>query len=228
MSRNFKRNLSSTYYDAGSFSSLASQTTLTDTQQKKSTQEEEAAAASEQDLATEANTEANSASTASVIEPPLPFQPSIWRVPTVNTRSGHSPDLERGMSTKSHYFLEDAPTRNTTIYNTELTRDNSIATAISMRRADIMVSRDNPQHLHQHRLSGVINTTTDEEVVTSTSNEPNHNPHQSFHHVVPERDELLYEKKKSVIILLGRLLLKCGCPCHRVVSSILNLLLYIF
>jgi hypothetical protein len=28
---------------------------------------------------------------------------------------------------------------------------------------------------------------------------------------------LLYEKKKSIIILLGRLLLKCGCPCHRVV-----------
>ncbi|KAI7901170.1 uncharacterized protein BX663DRAFT_475603 [Cokeromyces recurvatus] len=31
-----------------------------------------------------------------------------------------------------------------------------------------------------------------------------------------EKDELLFEKKKSIIILLGRLLLKCGCPCHRV------------
>ncbi|KAI7881244.1 uncharacterized protein EV154DRAFT_575547 [Mucor mucedo] len=80
-----------------------------------------------------------------------------------------------------------------------------------MRRADIMVSRDNPQHLHQHRLSGMISANpAEDEATTSTMIE---NPH-THHHA--EKDELLYEKKKSVIILLGRLLLKCGCPCHRV------------
>ncbi|KAG2237617.1 hypothetical protein INT48_004520 [Thamnidium elegans] len=220
MSRKFKRNLSSTYYDAGSFSSLASQTTLTDTQQKKSAHEDEVSNSSLQEqqiqVATESNTETNSAGTPSVIEPPLPFQPSLWRVPTNNARSGATPDVEQGMSIKSNYFMDDTATRNTTMYNTDLTRDNSIATAISMRRADIMVSRDNPQHLHQHRLSGVLNNSTDEEEVSTTLNENSNNLHHSHHHAVPERDELLYEKKKSIIILLGRLLLKCGCPCHRV------------
>ncbi|KAI8081868.1 uncharacterized protein B0P05DRAFT_64227 [Gilbertella persicaria] len=104
-----------------------------------------------------------------------PFRPSsVWRTNTqINVV-----DLENN--------LVDQAT------SSDLTRDNSIATAISMRRADIMVSRDNPQHLH----------TNEEHEIT-----PTHYNKDST---------LLYEKKKSVVILLGRLLLKCGCPCHRV------------
>lgn len=223
MSKKFKRNLSSTYYDAGSFSSLASQTTLTDINQKKSPGDPSDSIQEQQQQQITAENTVENASTTS--EAPLPFQPSLWRAPTSNnTRSVTTPDLERGVSTKSNYFMDDSITsRPPAIYNSSLTRDNSIATAISMRRADIMVSRDNPQHLHQHRLSGVLNSSpAEDEVTTSTMIDSSNNNHHSHHHAVAEKDELLYEKKKSIIILLGRLLLKCGCPCHRVVSNIIK------
>ncbi|RCH92121.1 hypothetical protein CU097_008290 [Rhizopus azygosporus] len=96
------------------------------------------------------------------------------------------------------------------VYIPNLARGDSIATAISMRRADIMVSRDDPQNLHQNE------TRRDEEEAVDDADKSN-------------QDSVLFEKKKSIIILLGRLLLKCGCPCHRVddtlqhTSSLLSL-----
>ncbi|KAI8642528.1 hypothetical protein BD408DRAFT_387101 [Parasitella parasitica] len=156
------------------------------------------------------------------MDAPLPFRPSLWRANTVNSRA---PDLERGASIKSNYFHKIDRVSSTksnhhnsttpgAAYQTDLKRDNSIATAISMRRADIMVSRDNPQHLHQHRISGVRN---DDEEATIHADLNDFPDQHSTHDVVPcVKDQLLYEKKKSIIILLGRLLLKCGCPCHRV------------
>lgn len=217
MSKKFKRTLSSTYYDAGSFSSLASQTTLTDINQKKTVADEASSDRIEEQQQSTADNTAENASTVASDAVPLPFQPSLWRAPTnINTRSVTTPDLERGVSTKSNYFMDDSITsRPAPIYDSSLTRDNSIATAISMRRADIMVSRDNPQHLHQHRLSGMKNASPAEDEVTTSTIIDNSLQH-THHHA--EKDELLYEKKKSIIILLGRLLLKCGCPCHRVVS----------
>lgn len=228
--RKLKRNISSYYEAASSFNALNSQATLTDinrTNSTRTTANDNASHSSsetlqEREQTTAENTaeNANSSST----ETPLPFRPSLWRVPTsINVRSVHNtPDLERGPSMKSSYFLDDSTTNNTN-YGVDLHRDNSIATAISMRRADIMVSRDNPQNLHQQRLSGVLNPTitneTEETTNTSTGNGSNGNNNTVVHHhAVAEEDELLFEKKKSVIILLGRLLLKCGCPCHRVVN----------
>lgn len=89
------------------------------------------------------------------------------------------------------------------VYIPNLARGDSIATAISMRRADIMVSRDDPQNLHQNE------TRRDEEEAVDDADKSN-------------QDSVLFEKKKSIIILLGRLLLKCGCPCHRVVNKTKN------
>jgi hypothetical protein len=201
-----KRNLSSSYcYDTGSLSSLASQATLTDTQSTHNSRQR-------------VNEEVPPpvmppavASISSAIDSPLPFRPSLWRANTNNNAT----DLERGPSVKStNYFtVERVPSSATNYRGTNLTRDNSIATAISMRRADIMVSRDNPQHLHQHRMSGVRND--DEDTAIHNETISNDHPHSIIAPVI--QDELLYEKKKSIIILLGRLLLKCGCPCHRVV-----------
>ncbi|KAI8361802.1 hypothetical protein EDC96DRAFT_444956 [Choanephora cucurbitarum] len=82
-----------------------------------------------------------------------------------------------------------------------------------MRQADIMVSRDNPQHLHQHSRSS---SRSSSEILTEQALSPGNR--FSTHTILKKDDALLYEKKKSVIILLGRLLLKCGCPCHRVDS----------
>jgi hypothetical protein len=203
-----KRNLSSSYcYDTGSLSSIASQATLTDTHSthlgvsRQRTNEDTAPAMPPA-----------VASIGSAMDSPLPFRPSLWRANTNNNIT----DLERGPSIKStNYFTaERIPSSATNYRGADLTRDNSIATAISMRRADIMVSRDNPQHLHQHRMSGVRNDDEDTAILNETINNNDH-PHSMTGPVI--QDELLFEKKKSVIILLGRLLLKCGCPCHRVV-----------
>ncbi|KAI9475762.1 MAG: hypothetical protein EXX96DRAFT_484974 [Benjaminiella poitrasii] len=89
-----------------------------------------------------------------------------------------------------------------------------------MRHADIIVSRDNPQHLHQpQRLSNNKSSIKDEASITNTvirnDNDTIAN-HDRYTYIPEEKDELLFEKKKSTVVLLGRLLLKCGCPCHRV------------
>lgn len=202
-----KRNLSSSYcYDTSSLSSIASQATLTDTHSthlgiSRQTTNEESSPTLPPAVA----------SISTAMDSPLPFRPSLWRANTNNNVT----DLERGPSIKStNYFTaERIPSTATNYRGADLTRDNSIATAISMRRADIIVSRDNPQHLHQHRISGVRNDEEDRGTRSETIN--NDHPHSIISPVV--QDDLLYEKKKSIIILLGRLLLKCGCPCHRVV-----------
>ncbi|GAN01051.1 pheromone-regulated membrane protein [Mucor ambiguus] len=219
-----KKTLSSSYYDAGSFSSIASQATLTELPARSNSNQTINRLARQQTSDSVA-VPAAVAAIGPAMDAPLPFRPSLWRANTINSRSvNNTPDLERGASIKSGYFnkLDRAPTNasnhhsSTTpgaAYQTDLKRDNSIATAISMRRADIMVSRDNPQHLHQHRISGVRNDDED----TTIHADLNDNLDQHSIHAAPcEKDELLYEKKKSIIILLGRLLLKCGCPCHRV------------
>ncbi|KAI8376786.1 hypothetical protein BD560DRAFT_326221 [Blakeslea trispora] len=84
-----------------------------------------------------------------------------------------------------------------------------------MRQADIIVSRDNPQHLHHHSRSNSRNSNLHDLTVEQALS-PGHR--YSTHTILKKDDALLYEKKKSVVILLGRLLLKCGCPCHRVDS----------
>ena len=220
LSRKLKRNISS-YYDASSFSSMGA--TLTDISRNSSARGYfNRETTQERDLGT-----TEDETTMPSTETPLPFRPSMWRAPTsINVRSVTATDLERGMSVKSNYFMnEDPAARPAANYHSELTRDNSIATAISMRRADIMVSRDNPQNLHQEGLSGIVNSDAkedDEVTVNSTTVEnTNSDPHQSYHHhhAAAEKDTLLFEKKKSVIILLGRLLIKCGCPFHRVVKK---------
>ncbi|KAI8997126.1 hypothetical protein BDB01DRAFT_713791 [Pilobolus umbonatus] len=79
-----------------------------------------------------------------------------------------------------------------------------------MRRTEIMVTRDNPQNLHQPSSTTRI---TDNESTTIDNNSTIcHNKMET----ISIEDDILFEKKKSIIILLGRLLLKCGCPCHRV------------
>lgn len=213
-----KKNLSSSYYDAGSFSSIASQATLTELPIRSNSNQTINRLTRQQTNESVAVPPAVAA-IGPAMDAPLPFRPSLWRANTITTRSlNNTPDLERDASIKSNYFNKiDRVCSNTSNnhnsttsgYHTDLKRDNSIATAISMRRADIMVSRDNPQHLHQHRISGVRN---DDEETTIHDNPDQH----SIHAVPCIKDELLYEKKKSIIILLGRLLLKCGCPCHRV------------
>ncbi|CEP07751.1 hypothetical protein [Parasitella parasitica] len=216
-----KKNLSSSYYDAGSFSSIASQATLTEIPIRSSSNQTINRLTRQQTNESVAIPPAVAA-IGSAMDAPLPFRPSLWRANTINSRA---PDLERGPSIRSNYFTKvdrvpstksnhHSSTTPGAAYQTDLKRDNSIATAISMRRADIMVSRDNPQHLHQHRISGVRNDDEDATIHADFNDCPDQH---STHDVVScVKDQLLYEKKKSIIILLGRLLLKCGCPCHRV------------
>ncbi|KAG1223200.1 hypothetical protein G6F35_004806 [Rhizopus arrhizus] len=106
------------------------------------------------------------------------------------------------MESKSSYHLAEPYN----FYQPNLSRGDSIATAISMRRADIIVSRENPQNLHQGEMN---NRKDDEEQPTVVDGASTNNN-------TSEEDKVLFEKKKSIVILLGRLLLKCGCPCHRV------------
>ncbi|RCI02585.1 hypothetical protein CU098_006441, partial [Rhizopus stolonifer] len=127
---------------------------------------------------------------------PEQTRPSLWRSATSQNHSDHE--------SKSSYV-----TQPYNYHQPNVSRGNSIATAISMRRADIMVSRDNPQNLHQGETNN-NNRKDDEEQPTVVDN-TNNNTTRPI-----EEDKVLYEKKKSIIILLGRLLLKCGCPCHRV------------
>ncbi|KAL7318855.1 pheromone-regulated protein prm10 [Mucor circinelloides] len=224
MPTSHKKTLSSSYYDAGSFSSIASQATLTELPTRSNSNQTINRLTPQQTSEPVAVPPAVAA-IGPAMDAPLPFRPSLWRANTINSRSvNNTPDLERGASIKSNYFNKmDRVSTNTSnhhnsttpgaAYQTDLKRDNSIATAISMRRADIMVSRDNPQHLHQHRISGVRNDDEDSTIhADMTDNLDQH----SIHAMPCVKDELLYEKKKSIIILLGRLLLKCGCPCHRV------------
>lgn len=103
-------------------------------------------------------------------------------------------DLESG---KTCYFSSE----ENGSYQCQLKRDSSIATAVSMRNADIVTFRDNSQ-----RPNNLIMGDDEEDTITEYPTE------KGFDDCL-----LLYEKKKSIIILLGRLLLKCGCPCHRVV-----------
>ncbi|KAI8975332.1 hypothetical protein BDF20DRAFT_822667 [Mycotypha africana] len=84
-----------------------------------------------------------------------------------------------------------------------------------MRRADIIVSRDNPQHLHQQSISN-LKQNEDEETTVNADESNGLQTDMKPLQPTEEDDKLLYEKKKSIVILLGRLLLKCGCPCHRV------------
>lgn len=236
VSKKLKRNISS-YYDAssftGSFSGLRRQKTTTDADSHSSSETlqdttdsttiEVPVTAPTTPAAVVETPSVSITTTTNASEAPLPFRPSLWRAPTsIHVRSissnNNTPDLERGPSMKSGHYREDSARAQFYYNNTDLHRDNSIATAISMRRADIVVSRDNPQNLHQQRLSGVLNNTNPEgEEVSNTSTE-NGAGDPCHQHAVEEKDELLYEKKKSVIILLGRLLIKCGCPFHRVVS----------
>lgn len=262
MSRKFKRNLSSSprFYDPNSFSSINSQSTLRgdnnatatnndDDEKKSSASTTETLQEGQQQFSNTTAFDINLGDnittpppliTTTPTEPPLPFKPSLWRVPTsIHVRSVvGSPDLERGGSTRSNYFTSrhkgEEPFSGkgpvAAVYHSDLTRESSIATAISMRRADIIVSRDNPQHLHANRLSSARTATDgDEKEDAETSNIVTVSEEDSGRMNIAgggeeeeqeKDDELLFEKKKSVIILLGRLLLKCGCPCHRVVSFI--------
>lgn len=219
-----KKTLSSSYYDAGSFSSIASQATLTENTQSSSSHQTINRLTREQTSESVAVPPAVAA-IGPAMDAPLPFTPSLWRANTINSRPmNNAPDLERGPSIKSNYLnkidriasIRSASNNHNSAaaHHTDLKRDNSIATAISMRRADIMVSRDNPQHLHQHRISSIRNDDEDVNIHADMMNDGH--DHCSIHATACIKDELLYEKKKSIIILLGRLLLKCGCPCHRV------------
>ncbi|KAL9538221.1 hypothetical protein MBANPS3_011096 [Mucor bainieri] len=225
-----KKTLSSSYYDAGSFSSIASQATLTELP-ARSNSNQTIHRLTRQQTSESVAVPAAVAAIGPAMDAPLPFRPSLWRANTINSRSmNNTPDLERGASVRSNYFnnkLDRVPTTASNnnnqgaAYQTDLKRDNSIATAISMRRADIMVSRDNPQHLHQHRISGIRNDDDDQDTAVHADERieqhtTNNNSSSNNNNDGVEKDQLLYEKKKSIIILLGRLLLKCGCPCHRV------------
>lgn len=236
VSKKLKRNIS-LYYDASSFtgslSGLRRQKTTTDADSHSSSEtlqdttdsttiEVPVTAPATPAAVVETPSVSITAASTNASEAPLPFRPSLWRAPTsIHVRSissnNNTPDLERGPSMKSGHYREDSARAQFYYNNTDLHRDNSIATAISMRRADIMVSRDNPQNLHQQRLSGVLNSTSPEGEEISNTGLENGAGDACHQHAVEEKDELLYEKKKSVIILLGRLLIKCGCPFHRVV-----------
>jgi hypothetical protein len=131
-------------------------------------------------------------------------QDQSWTQPVSKTS-----DIEREPSVKSSNFLDDSTTYPPSVYQCDIKRASSIATAISMRRAEIITSRDNSQHPHNMLMRDEEETIMEEYPSSSGSSYKKHKNGTD--------QLLLYEQKKSIIILLGRLLMKCGCPCHRVV-----------